>query len=238
MSIARASSSAKAERQARSGDVSPCVGSSWRTLMSMPGALCAKCGEKRRQEYGRNAVRSADREPARGPGGIERLGGRKDAPYPRENVRDRAGQFRRAGCRHDALGRLEKQRIVEESAQPAEAVTDRRRRKAQPFCRSADMALLQHGLEEDQKVEVGARKVNFIQHIGEIISLYSVSLKCDLLTKRERGGAQRLRISGTRQERPAWGRMAAGASAPLVKGISLEQAAALSLASSLSGDMI
>ena len=39
MSIARASRSAKAERQARSGEVSPGVGSSCRMPMSMPGAL-------------------------------------------------------------------------------------------------------------------------------------------------------------------------------------------------------
>ena len=56
-SIARASSSPKAARQARSGDVSPCVGSNRRTLMSMPGAVC------------RRSARSGGRKTAETPSG-------------------------------------------------------------------------------------------------------------------------------------------------------------------------
>jgi ketosteroid isomerase-like protein len=43
----------------------------------------------------------------------------------------------------------------------------------QPLCRASDMAFLQHGLEEDQQVEIGAGEIDFIQHIAEIISLDS-----------------------------------------------------------------
>ena len=57
MSIACASSYAKADRQARSGDVSPCAGRSWRTLISIPGAAC------------RSSARSGGRNTADAPSG-------------------------------------------------------------------------------------------------------------------------------------------------------------------------
>jgi ketosteroid isomerase-like protein len=50
--------------------------------------------------------------------------------------------------------------------------------------RAADMALPEHCLEQHQEIQVGAGKINFIQHMAEIISLDSVSLKCDLLPRR------------------------------------------------------
>ena len=73
-----------------------------------------------------------------------------------QNVGDRAGQLRRANRRHDALGRSQEQRIVEQLAQPAEPVADGRGREVQAIRRPADVALFQHRLEEDEKVEVGA----------------------------------------------------------------------------------
>ena len=36
-----------------------------------------------------------------------------------------------------------------------------------------------HDLEQNQKVEVGAREINFLQHIAEIISLDSARRNCD-----------------------------------------------------------
>ena len=138
------------------------------------GRALAQLGEQRRQQHGRSAVGSADREPARGRGWIERRGGRDDAPRARQNVGDRAGQFRRARRRHDALGRSQEQRIVEQPTQPAEPVADRRRRQVQPIRGAADVPLFQHRLEQDEEVEVGSGEINLIQHIAEIISLDSV----------------------------------------------------------------
>ena len=62
-----------------------------------------------------------------------------------------------ASCRYDALGRPEKQRVVEESAQAAQPVADRRRRKVEPLRGAADMPLLQNRLEQHEKVEVRTR---------------------------------------------------------------------------------
>ena len=180
MSIARASRSAKANRQARSGEVFSRRRKQLTHADVDAGRALAQSGEQRRQHHGGSAVRSADREPARGPGWIERRGGRDDARARGQNVGDRAGKLRRARRRHDALGRSEEQRIVEQPAQPAEPVADGGGREVQPIGRPADMPLFQHRLEEDQKVEVGSGEINFIQHIAEIISLDSVGPNCDL----------------------------------------------------------
>ena len=155
------------------------------------GRALAQLGEQRRQEHGRDAVRRADREPARGPGRIERLGGRDDASHPRQHVRDRGGQFRRARGRHDALGRSQEQRIVEQPTQPAEPVADGRRRQVQPLGGAADVTLLQHDLEQDEQVEVGSGEINFIQHIAEIISLDSATPNCDLLPRNRSAALER-----------------------------------------------
>jgi ketosteroid isomerase-like protein len=52
-----------------------------------------------------------------------------------------------------------------------------------PLGGPADMAFLQHNLEEDEEVEIGAREVDFIQHIAEIISLDSARGNCDSLLR-------------------------------------------------------
>jgi hypothetical protein len=95
----------------------------------------------------------------------------------------------------------QEQRIVEKAAQPAEPVADRRRREVELRRRPAHVSLRQHGLEEDEKVEIDARKVNLIQHIAEIISLDSVSLKGDPDKARSRVGC--FASAETGQERPA-----------------------------------
>ncbi len=42
------------------------------------------------------------------------------------------------------------------------------------------MALLEHRLEQHQQVQVGAGKINPVQHVGEIISMDSSGGSCDL----------------------------------------------------------
>jgi hypothetical protein len=53
-------------------------------------------------------------------------------------------------------------------------VTDGRWRDVQSVRRAADMALVHDRLEQHQQVEIGSGKINFIQHICEIVSLDSV----------------------------------------------------------------
>ena len=157
MSMARASRSSRAGCQARSNGRPPCGGRSCRTPMSMPGARAPQRREQRRKQHGRDAVGRADREAARGRGRIERLGlATTLLTRARISAIGSASSVARA-VGHHALRRPQKQRIVEKPAQPAEAVTDRRRRQVQPLGRAADMPLVQHGLEQHQQVEVGAR---------------------------------------------------------------------------------
>ena len=42
------------------------------------------------------------------------------------------------------------------------------------------MTFVHHRLEKDEEVQVGAREINFVQHIGEIISLDSSGGQCDV----------------------------------------------------------
>ena len=116
------------------------------------------------------SVRRADREAPLGTGGIERFGGRNDAPDPGQNVRDRLGQFDGARGRNHALRGAQKQGIVEQQTQPVQAVADRRRRQMKALRRLADMPLRQHGLKHRQQIQVGITEMNFIQHMLEIIS--------------------------------------------------------------------
>ena len=43
----------------------------------------------------------------------------------------------------------------------------------QPRGSAADVAFREHGLEQHEQVEIHPRQINFMQHIGEIISLYA-----------------------------------------------------------------
>ena len=65
-------------------------------------------------------------------------------------------EFLGARCRHDALGRLEEERIVEQAPEPAKPVADRRRRQAKTIGSTSDMALLEHHVEQDEEVQVDA----------------------------------------------------------------------------------
>ena len=51
----------------------------------------------------------------------------------------------------DALRRAQEKGIVEQSAQAAEPMADRRARQVHPIGRAADVTLLQHGLEQNQE---------------------------------------------------------------------------------------
>ena len=114
-------------------------------------------GEERRQEHRRDAVGRADRETAGGLGGVERLRGCDDAPHAGKSLGDRLAQLHCARGRNHALGGPQEERIIEKPPQPFQAVTDRGRRKVEPVRRPADVPGLQHDLEQNQKVEVGAR---------------------------------------------------------------------------------
>jgi deoxyribose-phosphate aldolase len=41
------------------------------------------------------------------------------------------------------------------------------------------MTLLQHDLEQHEEVEVGAREINFVRHVAEILSLDSATVRRD-----------------------------------------------------------
>ena len=165
MSNARASRSANAERHARSGDGLARDGQQLPHDEVDAGRCGAQLREQRRQEHRRGAVGCADREAPRRSRRIERRGRRDDASHARENIRDRRGELGRACRRHHALRRLQEQRIVEQPTQPAEPVADGGRREIQPLGRAPDVAFFDHHFEQHQQVEVGAREVNFIQHI-------------------------------------------------------------------------
>ena len=145
-----------------------------------PGGDAPKPGEERGYHHCRDAIGRPDREAAIGRGRVEGLGGGDDAPDLRQDVADRPGQLHGASGRDDALRCPQEQRIIEQAPQPAEAVTDRGRRQAQPLRRSTHVALVEHHLEQHQQVEVGTIEVNCIQHISEIISLDSMSTNCDV----------------------------------------------------------
>jgi len=116
----------------------------------------AEGDEERLQHDARDAIGSADREPARRGRRVERCGGRNDAAHARQHLGDRLGQLGCPGRRHHALGRSQEQGVVEHAAEPAEPVADRRGRQAEPFRGAAHVALLQHHLEQCEEVEVGA----------------------------------------------------------------------------------
>ena len=164
-----------ADRQARSGDGSPGSGKSCRTLMAMPGASWRMRRKSDGSRTADDAVRCADCEAARRARGLEGLGTRDHAAGPRQDLRDGNREFCRARCRDHALRGLEKQRVVQEPAQPAQAMADRRRGQVHPVRRPADVAFVKDDVEEREEVEVRTGKIDFIHHAAEIVSLASAS---------------------------------------------------------------
>ena len=131
----------------------------------------AEAGKQRRQDGRQRTVRRADRETPHGGLGVERLGAGDHAPHPPQDFGNGFGEFFRALRRHDAFRGSQEKRIVEQPAQPRQAVADRRRREVQPLGGASDMAFVAHGLEHHEEVEVDPAKINFVQHISEIVSL-------------------------------------------------------------------
>jgi hypothetical protein len=74
------------------------------------------------------------------------------------------------------LGCLQEQRIIQLATQPAKAMTHGRsvrfsRRRLDP------RGALRDGLKQHQEIEIGSRKINFVQHVAEIVSLDSTRVR-------------------------------------------------------------
>jgi ketosteroid isomerase-like protein len=127
--------------------------------------------QKQGQQHGGDTIGSADDKTAPGCRWIEGPGVCDDAPHPGQHLADRGCKLHRALRRHHALGRSEKQRIVEQPAQPAQAMAHGRRGEVQTLSGASDMPLLKHRFEQHEQVQIGSAEISWVQHVAEIVSL-------------------------------------------------------------------
>src|SRR5690606_1851681 len=57
--------------------------------------------------------------------------------------------------------------------QPSEPMAHRRRRQLEPLACEPYVPRTEHDIEQHEQVQVDPRKINFVQHVAEIISLDS-----------------------------------------------------------------
>ncbi|MQM40317.1 hypothetical protein KBTX_04366 [wastewater metagenome] len=78
----------------------------------------------------------------------------------RERLADGAGELTRARRRGHAPGLAYEQRVMEELAQAVECVAGRGLAHLQACCRTGDAALMEHGVEDDQEVEIHSPEIH------------------------------------------------------------------------------
>ena len=119
-----------------------------------PGRRPLRALDERRQELDLSQVRHVEAEGARRAPRIEARPMRERAVEKRERLAHRLRHAAREGRRLHAGGRAYEERIAKERAQPRERIGHCGLRQSQPCRSGGHAALLEHGVEHAQQVEI------------------------------------------------------------------------------------